>query len=132
MNEDACRRLISACGQFPEVNHGSWSKPQCHAAARVCARFDIVDDQSRLFVAVNIEPCPFADHFDPDLRPSSRDGISGPGFTKTETGAAAAGAGAFITSTIDNKGALLSGSSKKDLSKDATGGLLRRSVLAES
>jgi hypothetical protein len=44
-------------GQIPEVSHGSWFKPQCHAAARVSARFDVVDDQSRLFVAVNIEPC---------------------------------------------------------------------------
>src|SRR5438876_8112833 len=56
-------------GQIPEVSHGSWFKPQCNAAARVCARFDVVDHQSRLFVAVNIEPCPFAVHLDPDLRP---------------------------------------------------------------
>jgi hypothetical protein len=62
-------------GQIPEVSHGSWFKPQCHAAARVCTRFDVVDDQSRLFVAVNIEPCPFAVHLDPDLRPLSGDEI---------------------------------------------------------
>src|SRR3954470_21210490 len=60
-------------GQIPEVSHGSWFKPRCHAAARVCTRFDVVDDQSRLFVAVNIEPCPFAVHLDPDLRPLSGD-----------------------------------------------------------
>jgi DNA-binding transcriptional ArsR family regulator len=52
--------------------------------------------------------------------------ISGPGFTKTETVIAAAGAGALVTSTIASEGALLSGSSTKERSKDATGGLLRR------
>src|SRR5437899_2589157 len=50
-------------------------KPQCDPAARVCARFNVVDHQSRLFIAVNIEPCPLAVHLDPDLRPFSRDEI---------------------------------------------------------
>lgn len=52
--------------------------------------------------------------------------ISGPGNAKTETVQALAGAGAFVTSTISSEGALLSGSAKRERTKDATGGLLRR------
>lgn len=50
--------------------------------------------------------------------------VSGPGAAKTETVQALAGAGAFVTSTISSEGALLSGSAKRERSKDATGGLL--------
>jgi hypothetical protein len=52
--------------------------------------------------------------------------VSGAGFTKTETVSALEGAGAILTSTIASEAALLSGTSKKDVSRDATGGLLRR------
>lgn len=52
--------------------------------------------------------------------------VSGSGNAKTETVAALAGVGAYITSTIASEGALLSASSKKEQAKDATGGLLRR------
>lgn len=52
--------------------------------------------------------------------------IAGPGGAKTETLSAASGADAIITSTIASEGALLSGSSKRERAKDATGGLLRR------
>jgi hypothetical protein len=52
--------------------------------------------------------------------------VSGSGFTKTETVSMLAGAGAFVTSTISSEGALLSGTSKKDSTKDATGGLLKK------
>jgi hypothetical protein len=52
--------------------------------------------------------------------------VSGPGFTKTETVSMLAGAGACITSTIGSEAALLSGTSKKDATKDATGGLLKK------
>jgi hypothetical protein len=52
--------------------------------------------------------------------------IAGSGFTKTETVQALSGAGAIVTSTIASEGALLSGTSKKEKAKDATGGLLRR------
>jgi hypothetical protein len=52
--------------------------------------------------------------------------VSGPGNAKTETVSALAGAGAIVTSTIASEGALLSGTSRKEKSKDATGGLLRR------
>lgn len=52
--------------------------------------------------------------------------VSGPGFTKTETVSMLAGAGAIVTSTISSEGALLSGTSKKEASKDATGGLLKK------
>jgi hypothetical protein len=52
--------------------------------------------------------------------------IGGPGATKTETVSAAMGAGAHITSTIASEGALLSGTSARDRSRNATGGLLRR------
>jgi hypothetical protein len=51
--------------------------------------------------------------------------VSGSGNAKTETVQAATGAGAIVTSTITSEGALLSGSPKKDRSRDATGGLLR-------
>jgi hypothetical protein len=52
--------------------------------------------------------------------------ISGPGNAKTETVQALSGCGAHITSTIQSEGALLSASSKKDRTKTATGGLLRK------
>ncbi len=52
--------------------------------------------------------------------------VSGSGNAKTETVGSLAGAGAYVTSTIASKGALLSATSRKDQSKDATGGLLRK------
>jgi hypothetical protein len=52
--------------------------------------------------------------------------ISGPGNAKTETVQALAGAGATITSTIASEGALLSATSRRQKSKGATGGLLRK------
>ena len=52
--------------------------------------------------------------------------ISGSGNAKTETVSALAGAGAIITSIIASEGALLSGTAKREKSKDAHGGLLRR------
>jgi hypothetical protein len=52
--------------------------------------------------------------------------ISGPGNAKTETVQALAGAGALVTSTISSEGALLSDSPRREQTKDATGGLLRR------
>lgn len=52
--------------------------------------------------------------------------ISGSGNAKTETVCALAGAGATVTSTITSEGALLSATSAKERTKDATGGLLRK------
>ena len=52
--------------------------------------------------------------------------VSGPGAAKTETVQACVGAGALVTSTISSDAALLSGSPRRDRTKDATGGLLRR------
>lgn len=52
--------------------------------------------------------------------------VSGPGAAKTETVQALMGCGAHVTSTIASEGALLSGSSKKEKVKGATGGLLRK------
>jgi hypothetical protein len=52
--------------------------------------------------------------------------ISGSGNAKTETVVPLAGAGALVTSTITSEGALLSATPKKEHSKDATGGLLRK------
>lgn len=52
--------------------------------------------------------------------------ISGSGNAKTETVQALDGIGATITSTISSPGALLSATSRKDVSADATGGLLRK------
>jgi hypothetical protein len=52
--------------------------------------------------------------------------VSGPGNAKTETVTSLAGAGALITSTISSEGALLSATSKRETSKGATGGLLRK------
>ncbi|MGI8783376.1 MAG: winged helix-turn-helix domain-containing protein [Acidobacteriota bacterium] len=51
--------------------------------------------------------------------------ISGSGNAKTETVQAAQGSGAIVISTIQSEGALLSGTSTKDRTKGATGGLLR-------
>lgn len=52
--------------------------------------------------------------------------ISGPGNAKTETVQALKGAGATVISTIASEGALLSGTAKREHSKDASGGLLRK------
>lgn len=52
--------------------------------------------------------------------------VSGSGAAKTETVSPLAGAGAFVTSTIASEGALLSGTSKRERAKNATGGLLRK------
>jgi hypothetical protein len=52
--------------------------------------------------------------------------IGGPGVAKTETTQSLIGAGALITSTISSDAALLSGTSRKETAKDATGGLLRK------
>jgi hypothetical protein len=51
--------------------------------------------------------------------------ISGSGNAKTETVQALNGIGAVVASTITSEGALLSATSKRERSKDATGGLLR-------
>jgi hypothetical protein len=51
--------------------------------------------------------------------------LSGSGNAKTETVLALAGAGAHVTSTIKSEGALLSGTSAKERTDKATGGLLR-------
>jgi hypothetical protein len=52
--------------------------------------------------------------------------LSGSGNAKTETVQALAGCGALITSTISSPGALLSATSKRERSSEATGGLLRK------
>lgn len=52
--------------------------------------------------------------------------LSGPGNAKTETVGALEGAGATITSTVTSEGALLSATARKERTKDATGGLLRK------
>lgn len=52
--------------------------------------------------------------------------LSGSGNAKTETVAALSGAGATTVSTITSPGALLSATAKKEVTKDATGGLLRQ------
>jgi hypothetical protein len=52
--------------------------------------------------------------------------ISGPGNAKTETVQALAGAGAHVTSTIASEGALLSATPRREKTKQATGGLLRK------
>lgn len=52
--------------------------------------------------------------------------VSGSGAAKTETVQALAGAGAHLTSTISGEGALLSGTSRRERTKHATGGLLRK------
>jgi hypothetical protein len=51
--------------------------------------------------------------------------ISGSGNAKTETVQALDGIGATVISTISSEGALLSGTAKREVAKDATGGLLR-------
>jgi hypothetical protein len=52
--------------------------------------------------------------------------LSGSGAAKTETVQCLEGAGAHVVSVVSSVGSLLSGSSKRETSKDATGGLLRR------
>lgn len=51
--------------------------------------------------------------------------ISGSGNAKTETVSALRGIGAHVTSSISSDAALLSGTQKRDIAKDATGGMLR-------
>lgn len=51
--------------------------------------------------------------------------ISGSGNAKTETVQSLSGIDALVVSTISSEGALLSATSKKEIARDATGGLLR-------
>ncbi|MGI8536803.1 MAG: toprim domain-containing protein [Mycobacteriales bacterium] len=51
--------------------------------------------------------------------------ISGSGNAKTETVQALSGVGAAVVSTISSEGALLSATSRRERTRDATGGLLR-------
>ncbi len=52
--------------------------------------------------------------------------VGGPGNAKTETVQAGAGIGAVITSSLSSEAALLSATPKRERSKQATGGLLRK------
>lgn len=52
--------------------------------------------------------------------------VGGSGAAKTETVSPLAAAGAIVTSTISSEGALLSGTSARETSSAATGGLLRK------
>jgi IclR helix-turn-helix domain len=52
--------------------------------------------------------------------------VSGSGNAKTESVQALQGAGAYVVSTIASQGALLSATSKRERSADASGGLLRQ------
>lgn len=52
--------------------------------------------------------------------------VGGSGDGKTETVTPLRGCGALVVSTISSVGALLSGTSKREKTKDATGGLLRQ------
>ena len=52
--------------------------------------------------------------------------VGGPGGCKTETVMPLKGAGGLVVSTISSTAALLSGTPKRERTKDATGGLLRR------
>jgi hypothetical protein len=51
--------------------------------------------------------------------------VGGSGAAKTETIMPLKGAGAYVASTVSGESALLSGTSRKDRAKDATGGMLR-------
>jgi hypothetical protein len=52
--------------------------------------------------------------------------VSGPGNAKTETVVSLVGIGAHMVSTIASEGALLSATAKKETTKEANGGLLRK------
>lgn len=52
--------------------------------------------------------------------------VGGPGVAKTETVSALGAFGAVVTSSISSEGALLSATSKKEQTSEATGGLLRK------
>src|SRR4029077_4514066 len=52
--------------------------------------------------------------------------VSGAGNAKTETVQALSGVGAYVESTIQSEGALLSATSARERAHDATGGLLRK------
>src|SRR5260370_6342667 len=58
-----------------EVRDGLRTEPQSHGPFCVCAGLDIVDDQRRLWVLVDVESRPIAMHLDPDFCPLSRDEI---------------------------------------------------------
>ncbi len=91
-------------------------------AAREVFRYWLGDnyDLDAMTAAVAVAACVHLDGDTPWLLV-----VSGSGFTKTETVSALAGAGAHVTSTITSEGALLSATSKRERTKNATGGLLR-------
>jgi hypothetical protein len=53
------------------VSDGAWFEPQRDAAMSVCSRFDVFDNQRRLFIVVDVEARLFTAHLDFDLRPCS-------------------------------------------------------------
>src|SRR6266850_3890182 len=67
----ACPRLSRRwlhC-KIPKVSDCAWFEPQRDAAMSVCSRFDVFDNQRRLFIVVDVEARLFTAHLDFDLRP---------------------------------------------------------------
>src|SRR5260370_12558953 len=58
--------------EVPEVSDCAWFEPQRDAAMSAGPRFDVFDNQRRLFIIVDVEARLFAAHLDFDLRPCSR------------------------------------------------------------
>jgi hypothetical protein len=111
---------MSISGHVPK-----YSNAECHTLARVHGAFRRWLGEDFDLDAINaVLATAAAERLDGDLVWLWL--IGGPGVAKTETTQSLIGAGALITSTISSEGALLSGTSRKEATKDATGGLLRR------
>src|SRR5213594_4408959 len=67
-----CRGHQWLHGEVPEVSDRAGFEPQRNAAMSVCSRFEVFDNQRRLFVVVDVEARLFTAHLDLDLRPRSR------------------------------------------------------------
>jgi hypothetical protein len=63
------KRYLGDRSTVPEVSDCAPFEPQGDSAVPVRARFDVVDDQRRLVVVVDVEARVFTAYFDLDLRP---------------------------------------------------------------
>lgn len=97
------------------------SLAECHAVFHKWLGEDYdTDALNAMLAAAAVE------RFDDDSDPIWLLLISGPGNAKTETVQALDGAGAIVTSSIVSDAALLSGTPKREVTRGATGGLLRK------
>ena len=57
------------------MRDGADVDPERDPSLALRPRLEVIDDQHRLLLAVDVETCPFATNFNLDLRPHARDEV---------------------------------------------------------